>query len=151
MTERRVTLVPPPVDRERKTDPPLPTDKAPPPKLLELAETVGARFNSTDEVIAEIALKVDAIYDLLMGAVEPNGSRSGGIVEAIQEINASLSLLAANSDLVVKKHREYVNEVARVHQENVVLKLDVRALQTRLDKLDSQHPGPNGATHSEEE
>lgn len=151
MTDRRVTLVPPPqVDRDRKTDPPLPTDKAPPEDLLGFAETVGARFNSIDGVLAESAVKIDALYEVMMGVVMPNGHRSGGIVDAIEDIRSYVATVAANSELILEKHREYVNEVARVHQENVALKFDVRDLQTRLDKFDSQHPGPNGSTHSDE-
>lgn len=147
MSDRHATIPPPP-DRTRQTDPPLPTDKAP-PEILQLSEQVALTISSIESRLGRIEdgmAKVSEVHELLMGGFK-DGKRVGSIIDALHETNNRLGVLSVNSELMLEKHREYVNEVSRVHHENIQLKIAVRELEARLDRVDSERPLPNGNGH----
>lgn len=142
-------MVPPPIDREKKTDPP-PSElpKAPSPDALSFSAGHARRLSAIEERLG----KLDELHAILTGAAsDPDGKSRPAVLDAILEMNKRLAIIQGNSEIIVAKHKEYVDEVARVHHENVLLRRDfhkqsdeleeitlrVDAIETRVDSLES--------------
>lgn len=121
---RTSTMVPPP-DRERKTDPPMPTEPAPPEGLLGLSENVLPRLDAIETSVRDVNAhlsKLDVLHALL------------------GEMNEHLTIIKENSKSILDGHAKYVNEVSRVHKENGDIRATLNEHDARLMLLESDYP-----------
>lgn len=89
--------------------------------------------------LGDLTSKVDAILAHMKTLIDV------GLGQAFHDLNKHLTVIKANSELVLERHAGYANEVARVHQENVSIRFDVEDHETRIGRLESDRPpGPNG-------
>jgi hypothetical protein len=131
--KRHSTITPPP-DRARRTDPPLPTDPAPPESLLLLAENVLPRLIATEVAVTEMngrLSKLDEIHALLMGAApeQPGGRARPSIVSELHQMNNHASAIGVNTELVA----EAVDQVAA--QQKTLPELIAEAVANKVVSL----------------
>jgi len=156
--DRPITIVPPPVDRERKTDPPTKSDH-PPPEVVTLADQHGARLTRTEAELIKINKrldKVDELHALFMGAppTEPGGKPRPSIIAALHDLVGSVGVAGANSELVAEQQQalprliaqEVANKMMEIYQVDIkALREADAALLARVEKLaESAGAGPNG-------
>jgi hypothetical protein len=127
MTDRQSTITPPP-DRDRTTDRPLPTDKAP-PEFVTLSEHVVDKFDSLDKKLDSVLTHMQKLIDV-------------GLAKAFDEIQLNLAAIKKNSEMALERHTKYVNEVTRVHQENLSMRADLNEHDARLMLLESDRDEP---------
>lgn len=102
---------------------------------------------STVEARTAAERQVKELHELLMGGVK-DGKRVGSIIDALHRLDTHLAVIALNSELVLEKHRDYVNEVARVHQENIMLKQKFAELRVDVARLQSALGDASGSKNS---
>ena len=156
--ERPQTIVPPP-DREKTTDPPLPTDRAPPEDLLLLAENVFERIGAIEDtqrrvecIIVEKFAKLDEIHALLFGTPsKPDGRPMKNIVSALHELSGTVAVAGANAELVAELQKslpqrlapELANKLLGLFQGELHAQdARIKVLEARVDALTVA--GPNG-------
>jgi hypothetical protein len=160
--ERPSTMVPPP-DREKTTDRPLPTDRAPPEDLLKLSENVFTRLGEVEDAVKRLAsvlahqtAKVDELHALLHGTPRKKGGKpERNIVSALHDLTGKIAVAGANAELVAEQQKTLpqilaeavANKVVELFQGELHAQSDrIKALEARVDELSV--PGPNGRGHS---
>lgn len=154
---KRPSTMRPPPDRDRKTDPPMATDRAPPDDLLEMAGNVYPRLAAIEEKLK----KLDQLHELLMGTPpkEPGGKGSPSIVTELHRIISIMSAIGLNTESVAEQQKtlpklmaqELANKFAAMFQDDIAaLKEADKTLLARIDKLaeSAGATGPNGSKHS---
>lgn len=159
MTDRPITIVPPPIDREKKTDPPKVSDN-PPPEFVTVADKHGARLTAIEAQLIKINTrldKVDELHALLMGAPpsEPGGKPRPSIISALHDLVAPIAVAGANSEMVAEQQKTLPELIAETVANKVVAlyQAEIRALReaddallTRIEALDERAgiAGTNG-------
>jgi hypothetical protein len=152
--DRTNTIPPPPPadeddtepDRERDTDPPGPGEEEEGKPALRLSEQVALQLLEFEDALkAQLVRldKLDKLHDLLIGVtVDPKTGKKATIFEALHTMSGTLDEIKKNQEKVLANHREYVDEVHRVHNDNVRFRVKLKEHDARLDKIESSLP-PN--------
>lgn len=137
---------------ERTTIPPSANDpkeeKLSESEMKAIVETVGEKLSAIDlklinvqGELQEVKEDVEELHALLLGIPHPNVSalkfdhetkRVGGIGQVFHDWNQYLTVIAGNTTAMLEHHEKYSDEVSRVHQENVKIKLDIQRLNAIL-------------------
>jgi hypothetical protein len=142
----RETPVPPAPEATAGTGGSAEEEKLTPEEVMAI---VGERLAGIETVLMAVKEDVEELHDLLLGIPHPKvkslsskGGRIGGIGQVFHDWNQFLTVIMANSETMLANHSTYVNEVSRVHQENVaiaerlsVVERENRRLERELDRL----------------
>lgn len=163
--ERPSTITPPP-NRERSTDRPVATDRAPPEDLLQLSENVFTRLGNVEDTVKRVEAaitekfgKLDELYALLVGAAAHAGKKPRpNIITALHDLTGKVGVAGTNAELVADQQKtlpqliaqELASKFIAIYQEEIRglhvadnSALDrIKRLEERIDEL--AEPGPNG-------